>query len=105
MIDIKPGDWVLAEHPYLYDTYIVRKVHSATKSMVSLVKVERDGVVLAERRKRKCVVGVFPGENAAKSAAVAINELSTQRMAEERALKAKFRTAHLALLNPEGTPE
>lgn len=101
MIEIKNGDWVLLEHSYLYDTFVVRQVASFTKAQCQLVKHERDGETVTERRSRKSIKGVFAGENAAKSAKVALKALYEKRLAEEKALKLRFLAETMALLDPQ----
>lgn len=104
MIDIKPGDWVLVEHPYIYDAYVVREVKSVTKSRALLLhhKSDRvDGWREEGQRARKAIVGVFPGQNAALAAVEPLKALYEKKLADEKAIKLAFHQASRALLDPQ----
>ena len=107
LIDIKAGDWVLVDHPYFSDAYVVRRVVSVTKAkFVGEIEVEDcfDKVFYWKQdnaRNRSNIRGVFPGENAALAAAVAVRELYEIKQREEKAARVKFHASAKALLDPQ----
>lgn len=107
MVEIKAGDWVLVDHPMLYDAYVVRRVVSVTaKKFVGEIEKEdrfEGGTYWHQdsARNRDKIRGVFPGENAAKAAMVALRDLYEQKLADEKAIKLAFHKASRALLDPQ----
>ena len=99
----KAGDWVLVEHPFFSDSFVVREVKSVSRAMfVGLAPRARPGDEEAERseasRALKAVRGVFRSKEEALACSDAIMPLFNVKLAEEKAAVAKFRSAVLAML-------
>lgn len=85
---MKEGDYVLVDHPMLYDDYVVRRVVSVKNKMVELVRLSDD--YDTELRKKTAVRGIFAGEDEARAAINIISNARDQMRDEEKAAKAVF---------------
>jgi hypothetical protein len=104
-IEIKPLDYVLMRHEYLYDCMVVRQVTHVTQSTVQVRKIFRDNERRRDdqeepsgRRKRAAVRGVFKDREAALKARAIVKELYEQLLTDKGALITKFRADCRALL-------
>lgn len=59
MIEIKPGDYVLMENQFLYDTLVIRQVVTVKKLQVLVRDLRQDEDEPPSRRLRKAVRAVF----------------------------------------------
>lgn len=92
MIDIKAGDWVLVEHPYRYDSYVVREVKSVTKAMFVGLSLgnNSDGEREEARRSRSHVRGLFASREEAAAALPVIREQADALQQDIRKLREDF---------------
>lgn len=100
---VKPGDWVLVDHPMFAGSFVVREVKSVSASMfVGLAprpRVGIDGESRSEdRRALKAIRGTFQTKDAALRAADAIWPLYEQKMAAEKAARDHLQSSVLAML-------
>jgi len=100
---IREGDWVLADHPYMRESYVVRRVTKVTpKGFVGEQRCETkaDGVEWVSDGSRPLgkVKGVFSTEALALAATPQIKTLFSSMLAEERAAQKRFHEAVRGLL-------
>jgi hypothetical protein len=102
MSELKPCDWVIAEHPMMYDSHRVYQIKSVTKSMFIgyFGKTDPDGYRNEEKRARKSIIGVLHPEADPEVTIQVIKEQKAILMAAEKAAKAAYHTSVKALLNP-----
>jgi hypothetical protein len=93
----KVGDWVLMEHPYLYNAYIIRKLEAITAHTVRVSCIDEDKD--HERRKISAVIGVFSSKETAFKAAEKVKDLHSQLLKALNAVKTAYELDVKDLLN------
>lgn len=99
LIAIKPGDFVLASHPFMTDAFRVYEAVSVTGARF----IGRDMRGEEQRRDRSCVRGVFSSPEAARAAHAKLPALGTEMRRREREARADHERAALSLLTQEGS--
>jgi hypothetical protein len=97
------GDWVLVDHPYMRESYVVRRVAKATpKGFVGEQRCETraDGVEWVSDGSRPLgkVKGVFSTEALALAATPKIKAFFSSMLAEEKAAHKRFHESVMGLL-------